>query len=194
MSLDGFIAGPNHGRGNGLGDGGDVLHEWVYGLESWRERHGIEGGTSGKDAEVLNESMSASGAVVVGKRMFDCAEGWGDDPPFRVPVFVVTHDAREREDKGATSFTFVADGIESALEQARVAAGAKDVSIGGGANIIQQCLTARLLDEIQIHVAPVLLGDGRRLFEQPGAEQIELEATRVIASPGITHLKYRVVK
>jgi dihydrofolate reductase len=194
ISLDGFIAGPNDGPGNGLGDGGEVLHEWLYGLKSWREPHGLEGGTTGRDAEILDEAMSAAGAVVVGKRMFDCAEGWGDDPPFRVPVFVVTHHPREREDKGETSFTFVTNGIDSALELARAAAGDQDVSVAGGASIIQQYLSAGLLDEIQIHLVPVLLGQGRRLFENMGSGHIELETTRVIESPSVTHLKFRVVR
>jgi dihydrofolate reductase len=194
MSLDGFIAGPNDRPGNGLGDGGEVLHEWVYGLKSWREPHGLEGGATGEDADILDEAMSAVGAVVLGRWMYECAEGWGDDPPFRVPVFVVTHDARDREDKGETSFTFVTNGIESALDQAGAAAGDKNVSIAGGASIIRQYLSAGLLDEIQIHVAPVLLGQGKRLFEGTGGDQIKLETARVVDSPAVTHLKYSVVK
>jgi dihydrofolate reductase len=193
MSLDGFIAGPNDRPGNGLGDGGEVLHEWVYGLKTWREPHGLEGGETGQDADVLDEALGAVGAVVLGKYMYECAEGWGDNPPFRVPVFVVTHAAREPEEKGETTFTFV-DGIESALEQARAAAGDKNVSVAGGASVIQQCLTAGLLDEIQVHVAPVLFGQGKRLFDNMGSDQIALETTRVIESPAVTHLKYRVVR
>jgi dihydrofolate reductase len=196
MSLDGFIAGPNDRPGNGLGDGGEVLHEWVYGLKSWREPHGLEGGETGTDSEVLEEAFQRTGATLMGRRMFDLGEEpWGDDPPFHGPVFVVTHTARDELVKeGGTTFTFVTDGLESALDQARSAAGDKDVSVAGGANVIQQYLTAGLLDEIQIHVAPVLLGDGRRLFENLGAEQRELETIRVIDSPGVTHLKFRVVK
>jgi dihydrofolate reductase len=195
MSLDGFIAGPNDSVERPLGEGGERLHEWVYDLASWRERHGLTGGKTDSDAEVLDESLKNTGAVVVGKRMFDVANGWGDNPPFHVPVFVLTHDAREKLVKeGGTTFTFVTDGIQSALEQAKAAAGDKDVSVGGGANIIQQYLSAGLLDEIQIHLVPVLLGDGRRLFEHTGTGQIELERTRVIESPGVTHLRFRVVK
>lgn len=187
MSLDGFIAGPN--------DSVERLHQWVYDLASWRERHGLEGGKTDTDAEVLDESFKSTGAVVVGRRMFDVANGWGDNPPFHVPVFVITHEAREKLVKeGGTTFTFVTGGIESTLDQARAAAGDKDVSVGGGANVIQQYLSAGLLDEIQIHLVPVLLGDGRRLFDHIGTEQIELERTRVIESPGVTHLRFRVVK
>jgi dihydrofolate reductase len=195
MSLDGFIAGPNDSVENPLGDGGERIHEWVYDLASWRERHGIAGGRTDTDAEVLDEAFENTGAVVIGKRMFDVANGWGDNPPFHMPAFVITHDAREKLVKeGGTTFTFVTDGIESALDQARASAGDKDVSVAGGANIIQQYLSAGLLDEIQIHLVPVLLGEGIRLFDQLGAEQIELERTRVIESPGVTHLRFRIVK
>jgi|SRR5215210_1860266 len=196
MSLDGFIAGPNDSVELPLGDGGERLHEWVYDLASWRERHGIAGGKTDADAEVLDESFKNTGAILMGRRMFDLGEGpWGDNPPFRMPAFVLTHDAREELVKeGGTTFTFVTDGIESALEKAKAAAGDKDVSVAGGADIIQQYLSAGLLDEIQIHLVPILLGDGRRLFDHLGTEQIELENTRIIESPGVTHLKFRVAK
>jgi dihydrofolate reductase len=195
MSLDGFIAGPNDSVERPLGEGGERLHEWIYDLASWRERHGLEGGKTDTDAEVLDESFKSTGAAVVGRRMFDVANGWGDNPPFHMPVFVITHEAREKLVKEAgTTFTFVTDGIQSALEQAKAAAGDKDVSVAGGANIIQQYLSAGLLDEIQIHLVPVLLGDGVRLFDHLGTEQIELETTRVIESSGVTHLRFHVVK
>lgn len=190
MSLDGFISGPN----------GDLdverLHEWLYDLASWREPHGLAGGKTGSDSEILDEAFRNTGAVVMGRRMFDVAEGpWGDEPPFHMPVFVVTHRAREKLVKqGGTTFTFVTDGIESALQQAKAAAGDKDVSVAGGANIIQQYLRAGLLDQIQIHLVSVLLGAGRRLFDHLGPEYIALESTRVIASTGVTHLRFRVVK
>ena len=194
MSLDGFIAGPNDGPALPLGDRGERLHQWVYDLASWREPHGLPGGKTNTDSEVLDEAFR-TGAIVVGRRMFDNARGWGDNPPFHRPVFVLTHEAREEVVKeGGTTFTFVTDGIESALERARAAAGDKDVSIAGGANTIQQYLKAGLLDELQVHLAPMLLGGGIRLFEQLGVDQIELEGTRVIASPGVTHLRFRVVK
>jgi dihydrofolate reductase len=136
ISLDGFIAGPNDSVGNPLGDGGERLHQWVYELASWRERHGIAGGRTDTDAEILDEAFENTGAVVIGKRMFDVANGWGDNPPFHMPAFVITHDAREKLGKeGGTTFTFVTDGIESTLDQARAAAGDQDVSVAGGANI-----------------------------------------------------------
>ena len=194
-SLDGFVAGPDDGPELPLGRGGERLHEWLVGLAAWREPHGLEGGETNSSSEVFEEGLQASGAVVLGKRMFDNAHGWGDEPPFHKPVFVVTHAEREPLAKeGGTTFTFVTDGIESAVEQARAAAGGKDVSVAGGASVAQQCLRAGLLDEIQIHVAPLLLGGGVRLFEDTGGGQIELEPTRVIESPGVTHLRYRVVK
>jgi dihydrofolate reductase len=196
MSLDGYIAGPDDGIDLPLGRGGDRLHQWVYDLASWRERHGIAGGKTGTDSDVIDESVSRAGSVLMGRRMFDLGVGpWGDNPPFHMPVFVVTHNPRETiVNEGGTTFTFVTDGIESALAQAREAAGDKDVSVAGGAAIIQQLLAVGMLDEIQIHVVPVLLGDGRRLFEPTGAEQIELQPVRVISSPEVTHLTYSVVK
>jgi dihydrofolate reductase len=200
MSLDGFVAGPNPSLEQPLGEGGERLHEWVFDLASWRERHGLSGGESNRDAEVLQESIDATGAVVMGRRMFSGGEGsweddpradgwWGDEPPFRVPVFVLTHHARETVTKqGGTSFTFVTDGIEAALEQARAVAGDKDVALGGGASVAQQYLKAGLLDELQIHLVPVLLGGGTRLFDRLGPA--ELEVTRVIASPSVTHIRF----
>lgn len=205
MSLDGFIAGPNPSPDEPLGEGGQRLHEWVYRLSKWRERHGLDGGTTGPDDEVLEESLGTAGAVVMGRGMFGGGDGpwgddpwegwWGDDPPFRMPVFVLTHHAREPLTKdGGTTFTFVTDGIEAALEQARAVAGDKDVALGGGADVAQQYLNAGLLDEMQIHLAPLALGGGVRLFDNLGDELPELECTRVIESPAVTHLRYRVVK
>jgi len=194
VSLDGFTTGPGDDVGRPLGEGIERPHQWLYDLASWRERHGQAGGETGQDAEVLEESFENTGAVLMGRRMFDIAEGpWGDNPPFHMPVFVLTHGPREPLAKeGGTSFTFVNDGIESALEQARAAAGDKDISVAGGANVAQQYLKAGLLDEVQLHLVPILLGGGVRLFDDLGSEQVELEQTRVIDSPGVTHLKYRV--
>lgn len=196
MSLDGFIAGPNDSVEQGLGEGGDRLHQWLYDLSSWREIHGLEGGETGTDADILEEAFKNTGAVLMGRRMFDIAEeAWGDNPPFHVPVFVVTHRARETAVKqGGTTFSFVTDGIESAFRQAQAAAGDKDIVVAGGANIAQQYLAAGLLGEIEIHLVPILLGDGRRLFDNLGAAPIELESTRVIQSPRVTHLRYRVAR
>ena len=190
MSLDGFVAGPNDGIGNGLGDGGEALHEWAVELKSFQELHGREGGEEGTDSDVLAETFAKVGAIIIGRRMFDLAEQpWGEEPPFHMPVFVVTH--REREPlakQGGTTFHFVTDGIEAALAQAREAAGDKDVAIGGGASVIQQYLAAGLVDEFQVHVVPLLLGDGVRLFD--GGVQRPIEKTRAIDSPGVTHLKF----
>jgi dihydrofolate reductase len=201
MSLDGFVAGPNQTLEQPLGEGGEKLHEWAFGLATFRERHGLEGGEDNADSALVQESLDATGAVVMGRRMFSGGAGpweddpnadgwWGDDPPFRVPVFVLTHHPRDTEVKqGGTSFTFVTGGIESALDQARAAAGEQDVALAGGASAVQQYLKAGLLDELQIHLAPVLLGEGVRLFDR--LAPAELEATRVIASPAVTHLTFR---
>jgi dihydrofolate reductase len=206
MSLDGFIAGPNQTVEQPLGEGGERLHEWIYGLASFRERHGLEGGETNADSELLEESMAGTGATLMGRRMFSGGAGpweedpnadgwWGDDPPFRMPVFVLTHHARETVTKqGGTSFTFVTDGIESALEDARAAAEERDVAVAGGANVAQQYLNAGLLDELQIHVAPLLLGGGVRLFDNVDAERVRLEGIKAIESPAVTHLTYRVTK
>jgi dihydrofolate reductase len=196
VSLDGFITGPNDGVELGLGEGGERLHQWLFDLASWRDRHGLEGGQTNQDADVLDEAFRNVGAVVMGRRMFDNAEGpWGDNPPFHMPVFVVTHRARDTIVKeGGTTFSFVTDGIESALRQAESAADGKDVSVAGGANAIQQFIQAKLLDEIQVHLVPILLGDGVRLFDKLDPEHTAMETTRVIDSPGVTHLRFRVVK
>jgi dihydrofolate reductase len=194
VSLDGFIAGPGDGVDNPLGDGGERLHEWVVRLASWRSRHGLAGGETSRDAEIVEESVRDTGAVVLGRRMFDNAKGWGDEPPFHVPVFVLTHEARDDLVKGGTTFSFVTDGVESALAQARAAAGDKNVHVAGGANTVQQFLSAGLLDELQLHVVPVLFGAGVRMFDGLGTAPVELETMRVVESPGVTHLKFRVVK
>jgi dihydrofolate reductase len=193
VSLDGYVAGPNDRPELGLGEGGERLHEWAYELESWRDPHGLEGGETNASSQVMEE-MSASGAVVVGKRMFDNARGWGDEPPFHKPVFVITHTAREPLTKGDTTFTFVTDGIESAIEQAKAAAGDKPVSLGGGASTARQALKAGLVDEVQLTFAPVLLGGGVRLFDGLGPDDVELEVTRVLEGPKATHVRYRVVR
>src|SRR5829696_9607234 len=200
ISLDGFVAGPNQTLEQPLGEGGERLHEWVVALASWREPHGMSGGETNIDDEVVEESRRNVGATVMGRRMFSGGEGpwdddpnadawWGDDPPFRHPVFVLTHHAREPVTKqGGTTFTFVTDGIEAALEQARAAAGDKDVLVGGGGSVAQQYLKAGLLDQLQLHVVPVLLGDGVRLFENHvGDPPGDLELDRSIESPtGVT--------
>jgi dihydrofolate reductase len=189
MSLDGFIAGPNDGPEQGLGEGGERLHEWVYGLASWREPHGLEGGERNEDSELLDEAMQRSGAVILGRRMFDNAQGWGENPPFHKPVFVVTHETREPDEKeGGTTFTFV-EGIENALERAQAAAGDRDVAVAGGAQTIQQFLRAGLLDEMHVHVAPLLLGGGVRLFDELDGPR-EVSDLQASASPAVAHLRF----
>jgi dihydrofolate reductase len=191
MSLDGFIAGPNDGPEQGLGEGGERLHEWIFGLASWREPHGLEGGEHNEDSEVLDEAMQRSGAVIVGRRMYDNAHGWGEDPPFHKPVFVLTHETKEPVVRdGGTTFTFL-EGIENALEHARAAAGERDVAIGGGAQTIQEFLRAGLLDEMQVHVAPLLLGGGVRLFEDLEGP-FEVRDLQAHASPAVAHLRFRL--
>ena len=201
MSLDGFVAGPNATLEEPLGEGGEQLHEWVIELASWREQHGLEGGETNADDELVRETHERTGAFVMGRRMFSGGEGpweddpnaggwWGDDPPFGAPVFVVTHHEREPLALGATTFAFVTDGIEAAVQQAREAAGSRDVQVSGGADVAQQALDAGLLDELQVHVAPVLLGSGVRLFER--AERRPIELARAVESPRVAHLVYRV--
>ena len=208
MSLDGFVAGPNQSLEEPLGEGGERLHEWAVALAAWRERHGLPGGETNPDSEVVEETPRNTGATIMGRRMFSGGAGpweddpnadgwWGDDPPFHHPVFVLTHHARDPVTKqGGTSFNFVTGGIEAALEQARAAAGERDVAVGGGATAVQQYLKAGLLDELQVHVVPVLLGSGARLFEKHlDAGQGEVELTRVVQSPtGVVHLAYRLPK
>jgi dihydrofolate reductase len=199
VSLDGYVAGPNQSPDAPLGEGGMQLHEWVFGLKSWREPHGESGGRTGPEDDLVKEAVESAGAAIMGRGMFGGGGGewdeswkgwWGDEPPFRHPVFVLTHHPRERlEFENGTTIAFVTDGIESALEQARDAAGERNVAIGGGADTIQQYLRAGLVDEFQIHVVPIFLGGGARLFD--GVEAGELELVRVVDSPSATHLRYR---
>jgi dihydrofolate reductase len=203
-SLDGYVAGPNQRQEEPLGEGGEQLHEWAFELQAWREPHGIEGGEDNASNRVMANENSNVGAEIMGRGKFGPANRgpwgddpwpgwWGDDPPFHKPVFVVTHHEREPLTLSDTTFTFVNDGIESALAQAREAAGDQDVVIGGGAEIINQYLAAGLVDEIELHVVPIILGGGERLFAGVGP-YVKLEQVRVVEAPGVTHLKYRVVK
>ncbi|MDX6717904.1 MAG: hypothetical protein QOJ63_158 [Solirubrobacteraceae bacterium] len=202
MSLDGFVAGPNQSEENPLGEGGMRLHEWVFPLAAWRASHGQEGGEVNASTEFVEASRESIGATVMGRNMFggrgpwgdEPWDGWwGDDPPFHTPVFIVTHHAREPVAKqGGTTFTFVTDGIESALERALEAAGGKDVALAGGANVAQQYLKAGLIDEMTIHFVPVLLGDGARLFDGLDGVDVALQCVRAVEAPGVTHLTYRV--
>ena len=174
----------------------------MYDLEAWREREGLSGGAAGnRDAEIMEETIARAGATIMGRRMFGGGDGpwdeswrgwWGEEPPYHHPVFVLTHHPREPLVLEGTTFTFVTDGIESALEQAREAAAGRDVAVGGGAEIIQQYLRAGLLDELQVHVAPMLLGGGTRLFD--GVGPADLEIVRTVESAAATHIRYRVAR
>jgi dihydrofolate reductase len=202
MSLDGFVAGPMQGVDNPLGIGGTRLHEWAFALAIFRDAHGMEGGVINESTRVLEESLANIGATVMGRNMFGGHPGgwdpkkpwsgwWGINPPFHHPVFVLTHHRREPLVlEGGTTFTFVTDGIESALEQARGAAGGKDVSLAGGARAAQQYLDAGLVDEMDISLVPTLLGAGERLFESTGDDLHGLELVRTVAAPQVTHLKF----
>jgi dihydrofolate reductase len=201
VSLDGYVAGPNQSEEHPLGEGGEALHDWALKLAAWREPHGREGGEVNASTEVFEEASENVGATLIGRKMFGGGPGpwgeepwegwWGDEPPFKVPVFVLTHHEREPLVKGETTFHFVTAGIEAALERAREAAGGKDVAIGGGGETIQQYLAAGAVDEMWINVAPLLLGGGARLLDNVGPE-IELEQVRAVEGPDAAHLKYRV--
>jgi len=202
MSLDGFVAGPDQSVENPIGQGGMRLHEWVFETASWREQQGLEGGERTPDSEVADEVVRDVGAYIMGRKMFGGGDGpwnetwkgwWGENPPYHVPVFVLTHHSREMLPmQGGTTFTFVTDGIESALEQARAAAGDKNVVIAGGASAVRQYLAAGLLYELYLHIVPIILGAGERLLEDVGDPT--LEPVKVIASPTVTHVKYRVAR
>ncbi|GAB3949244.1 dihydrofolate reductase family protein [Micromonospora vulcania] len=203
VSVGGFYAGPVH---SGDGDWIDSAESaaffrvtrWVTEASAWRERQGFAGGERDTNSDVVAESFGAAGAYVMGRRMADGGEvPWGDEPPFRAPVFVVTHRPRETLLRGGgTSFTYVTDGVASAVEQARAAAGGKDVAVAGGGSLVRQVIKAGLLDELELHVVPVVLGTGLRLFDADldldEKEAIELTPTRVISTPQVTHIRYKV--
>ena len=201
ISLDGYAAGPDPSMDDPLGKGGEELHEWAFGLEAWRAPHGQEGGETGQESDLVSELREATGATVMGRRMYSGGEGpweddsnangwWGDEPPFGHPVFVLTHHEREPLALGATTFTYVTDGIEAALERAREAAGERDVLVAGGAEAIQQYLNAGLVDELTLHVAPVVLGGGRRLLD--GVRELSFEPVLTLPGDKAAHLRYRV--
>jgi dihydrofolate reductase len=209
VSLDGCYAGPMDPGPVPTGPEGWMnSHEalgfmritrWVIDAMAWRERLGFAGGERNVNSDVVQETFESAGAYVMGRRMFDGGEvPWGDDPPFHAPVFVVTHRARQTLPReGGTSFTFVTDGVESAIERARIAAGGKDVAIAGGGSLLRQALEAGLLDQLELHIAPVVLGEGMRLLDPAGlglapGEAIELTPTRVIQTPEVTHVRYTV--
>jgi dihydrofolate reductase len=201
MSLDGFVAGPAQSEKDPLGIGGMQLHQWLLPLKAFRERHGEHGGEVNASTPVAEEILGDVGATIMGRNMFGGGPGpwgddpwrgyWGDVPPFHHPVFVLTRHSREPLDmEGGTTFHFLTDGIESALEQARAAAGGKDVSIGGGASVVQQYLAVGLLDELLISLVPIFLGDGARLFENLGEPLPKLRQVQAVEAPGVTHIRY----
>jgi dihydrofolate reductase len=202
MSIDGFVSGPEQSEDNPLGVGGEELHNWLTELEAFQETHGGEGGKVNASTPIAEGFFENVGAGVMGRNMFggsgpwgaDPWRGfWGEDPPYHHPVFVLTHHAREPlEMQGGTTFHFVTEGIESALERAKDAAARKDVSLAGGARVVQQYLAAGLLDEMLISVVPILLGRGARLFENLGDARPSLEQVQAVEAPGVTHIRYRV--
>jgi dihydrofolate reductase len=202
ISLDGFVAGANQSVDDPLGVRGQLLHEWLRELAVWRERVGLEGGAENESTALVEQSNADVGAYIMGRNMFGGGRGpwpkepwngwWGDEPPYHVPVFVLTHHPREPlHMAGGTSFIFVQDGIDAALEQAREAAGDRDISIAGGAAVAKQYLAAGLIDEMTLSYAPVFLGEGERLFDDPGLGGTTFEQVRVVEAPGVTHVKYR---
>jgi len=198
MSIDGYVAGPDQSLERPLGVGGEELHGWLVPLRAFRESHGEEGGEVNASTPFAEDILAGAGATIMGRNMFGGGPGpwdvswkgwWGDDPPYHNPVFILTSHARESvEMQGGTTYHFVTDGIESALERARAAAGEKDVSLAGGASVAQQYLAAGLLDEIVVSVVPILLGGGARLFEKLG--DVKLEQVESVEAPGVTHIRY----
>ena len=202
MSLDGYVAGPNQTLKEPLGVGGEELHDWAVQLDAFQKVQGKTGGVVNASSAIMEEMFENVGAVIMGRNMFGGGPGpwtsewkgwWGDNPPYHVPVFVLTHHKRDpRPMQGGTTFHFVTDGIESALRQAREAAAGKDILIGGGAETINQYLAAGLVDEINISIAPRFLGSGARLFDNFGDALPRLEQVRVVDAPGVVHVRYRV--
>ena len=201
ISADGYVAGPNQGEEHPLGEGGEELHEWVVKLAAWRQPHGREGGEVNASSEVFEEASAGAGARINGRHKLGPPRGpwteplwngwWGDEPPFHVPVFVLTHHEREPLTLGETTFHFVTEGPERAVELAREAAGDEDVSVGGGGETIQQLIRAGLLDELLVNQVPLILGDGVRLLDGI-PPSVELEQTRVVEGPEAAHLFYAV--
>ena len=206
ISLDGFVAGPDQSVDNPLGIGGAQLHEWAFPLAAFRKMHGQDGGEVNASTQIIEEAVANVGAVIMGRNMFGGGPGpwrddppwtgwWGEDPPYHVPVFVITHHPRQPlVMQGGTTFHFVTGGVAPALAAARAAAGGKDIVVGGGASVARQYLAAGSFDEVNLSVVPVLLKAGERLFDRLGDADVRLEQLRAIAAPGVTHLRYRVIK
>lgn len=206
MSVDGYVAGPNQSLEKPFGDHTEGFLDWLFKLQTFRAMHGGSEGETGPSNDVMRETAENLGATVMGRNMFGGGRGpwpkpawngwWGENPPYHTPVFVLTHHPREPlVMQGGTTFTFVTDGLESALRQARTAAGDKDVRIGGGGELANAFLAAGLVDELELHVVPKIIGEGGvRLFTGLGASRPRLELMRTVATPAVTHLKYRIVK
>jgi dihydrofolate reductase len=203
MSLDGYVAGPDQNEENPLGSGGLELHAWFFPLKAFREMHGEEGGDMNASSAVAEERLANIGATIMGRNMFGPVRGtwpdeswrgwWGENPPFHHPVFVLTHHPREAlEMAGGTTFHFVSDGIESALAQAKDAAQGRDVSLPGGASVVNQYLAAGLVDQIDVSIAPLILGAGERLFEGLDRNTLKLKQIRAVDAPSVTHIKYDI--
>lgn len=204
VSLDGYMAGPAQSVEDPLGTGGEALHEWLFELEAFNDAHGREGGLANPSTKVMEAMFDGVGATVMGRNMFGGGPGpwpeeewngwWGQDPPFHMPVIVLTHYSREvLELEGGNAFHFVTGGIDEALERAREAAGSKDVLIGGGAETIDQCLAAGEVDDFTLSVVPVLLGDGARLFAGVEPDRLKLRQTSIVEAPSVTHISYEVL-
>jgi len=189
MSVDGYVAGPHDGFGRGLGAGGEAIHNWIMG-GPWTYAEGPQFSATGPDREQLDGAFAGSGAVIVGRRMYDVVDGWGEEAAFPVPVFVLTSRPHPKRELDGSSYTFVTDGMHSALAQAQAVAGDREVTVGGGARVAQQYLAAGLVDELALHIAPVLVGAGTRLFEDIGADLRDLTIREVVQSPYATHIRY----
>jgi dihydrofolate reductase len=206
ISLDGFLAGPEPSEEHPLGRGGMQLHEWAFKLAAWREPHGLQGGERNESSAVVEASLQNVGATIMGRNMFGGGNGpwraedpwdgwWGDDPPFHTPVFVLTHHRRAPlEKRGGTTFFFVPDGIESALAQAREAAGSQDVALAGGADVAQQYLRAGLVEEMLINLVPIFLGSGTKLFDELADATGGWVPEEALSTPEVTHLRYRMAR
>jgi dihydrofolate reductase len=205
MSLDGFVAGLHQGPDHPLGVGGERLHEWMRALAVWRHEVGLEGGETNASTAVIEEDDRNVGAIIMGRNMFGGGTGpwedppwngwWGENPPFHLPVFVLTHHERDvLEMEGGTTFTFVSEGIDLALELARQAAQGADVAISGGAGTAKQYLAAGLLDEVMIHLVPTFLGEGVALFDDRQLREIAVEQVNVAPAPGVLHVTYRIAR
>jgi dihydrofolate reductase len=203
VSVDGFYAGPKDTDMQAWLEGTEApgffrVTRWVIDAEAWRQRLGFQGGEQSTNSSIIAETFNAAGAYVMGRRMADGGEiPWGEDPPFRAPVFVVTHRPRPTlRRQGGTSFTYVTSGIESAIDQARAAANGKNVAIAGGGTLLRQVIKLGLLDEVELHIIPVILGEGMRLLGPDLSlgekEGIELTPARVVATPDVTHIRYKI--